>query len=552
MAPDLRFLRRAPFHLDARAVRWVAQTFAALDDEQKLAQTLIVQGLELDRENLDRFVQLGVGGVFPRWDAHAPGALRNAAGYLQRHSAVPVLLCGDLEFGALGPIGREAGTEFPNQLAVAATGDPRWAARMAEVAARSGRSAGLNWSFSPVADLCLNFRSTITGTRSFGDRPALTARMVAAYIRAMQAQGMAACAKHWPGDGCDDRDQHLVTSVNDLALPAWEASFGRVFRAAIRAGVLTVMSSHIALPAWRGAGGTPASLSRRLNLDLLRRRLGCNGLIVSDASNMAGLTSRAPRRDCVPQLLAGGCDMILFPRDVELDLGWLRAALRDGRLPRRRLDEAVLRVLGLKAALGLHRPRRPARPLSAGRQRRHARWAATCAARAITLVQDAPKLLPLDPRRHRRLLLLEQPPRRLPFGWTSKFQLDARLRAAGFHVERFEADLEVHRDYFDLVLYAVAEEAFLGRGAIELRWPELHANFGRCLERYWHDVPTVFVSFGSPFHLREMPACPTFLNAYSPIAAMQQAVVDALVGRTPFNGRSPVNLRPYFAESVVI
>ncbi len=155
---------------------------------------------------------------------------------------------------------------------------------------------------------------------------------------------MAATAKHWPGEGYDDRDQHLLTTINPLEMAAWEASFGRLYRAAIGAGVMSVMSAHIALPAYlRGKGVAegvelyrPASVSRHLNEDLLRGDLGFRGLIVSDATPMAGLGSWSKRAEHLPELVSAGCDVILFSDDPDRDLGYLKAALADGRLSMRR------------------------------------------------------------------------------------------------------------------------------------------------------------------------------------------------------------------------
>src|SRR5690606_4024428 len=191
-----------------------------------------------------------------------------------------------------------------------------------------------------------------------------------------QANGVAATVKHWPGEGYDDRDQHLVTTVNPLSMAEWEQSFGRLYRKAIETGVMSVMSAHIALPAFiraidpeAGAEAfRPASLSRLLNEDLLRRELGFNGLIVSDATPMAGLGDWGPRDMVLPELVIAGCDVILFSDDPNGDLMRLVKAVADGRLSQDRVDEAVTRVLALKAALGLHKEDYPEPNIESARQ----------------------------------------------------------------------------------------------------------------------------------------------------------------------------------------
>jgi beta-N-acetylhexosaminidase len=483
---------------------------------------------------------VGVGGLF-RLQGRSLAALRAEAAHLQAVSAVPMLLCGDLEFGENAAIGGAEGTAFPNQLAAAAAG-PRAVERMATVAAVEGLAAGFNWSFTPIGDLDFNPLNPVVSTRSFGNDPVRVARLVQLYVETMQRTRMAACVKHWPGDGVDDRDQHHVTSVNSLTFAEWERTYGRVFRAAIRSGVLSIMCGHIALPAWPGAGETPASISRELNFDLLRERLGFNGVIISDASSMAGLTAHARREQLVPQLIANGCDVILFPVDPELDLDYLARAVAAGSLTEERVNAAVLRVLALKASLGLHRARRKPRVAGRAVRRKHAAWARRTAEQAVTLVRDDAKLLPLDMRRHSRVLLIHQKNRRSWSGPLPELQIERLLRAAGFSVEPWRDDSDVTSGKFDVALYVVAEEAGVGKATLNLRWQELMGSFRLSMLRTWPELPTVFVSLGHPWHGREVTGCPVVINGYSPVLAVQEAIVAVLTGKKPFVGRSPIRL----------
>jgi beta-N-acetylhexosaminidase len=358
----------------------------------------------------------------------------------------------------------------------------------------------------------------------------------------MQRRGMAACAKHWPGDGAGDLDHHLTTSTNPLSSAMWERTYGRVYRAAIRAGVMSVMSGHIALPSRKGAGRVPASLSRQLNLRLLRDELGFNGVIISDASSMAGLTVHAPREDLVPRVIANGCDMLLFPIDPEVDLDYLARGVAAGRLKEDRVNEAVLRVLAMKAALGLGRSRRVTRAVSQTARRQHARWAEETAQTAVTLVRDTARLLPLNPQRHRRLLLVQQEQRT---GWSGPLpplQIESALRAEGFMVVRFLESTEVRRELFDVAIWVTAEEAAVGKHSLRVAWHELLGRFPTSMVRTWPELPTVLISLGHPWHVQEFEGCPVMINAYSPVPAVQRAVVNALIGRERFRGVSPVRL----------
>ncbi|ABF44212.1 glycoside hydrolase family 3 protein [Deinococcus geothermalis] len=548
--PDLS---ASPFFLNDEARAWVARTRDALSLDEKLAQLLLPISLGLDWEELDRFLSLGVGGV-SRFATLDPQALRDSATYLQERSRIPLLLSTDLEGGELASVGGPAGTPYPNQMAVAATDDPVFARRFGQVLGREGRAVGFNCTFSPVTDLDLNPLNPIVNTRSFGSDVGRVTAFCEAAIRGFQAEGVAACAKHWPGDGVDYRNQHLVTSENTLDLPAWEASYGAMYRHLIASGVKIVMPGHITLPAYAHARGRPdeadlpATLSPLLTTTLLRDELGFGGVVVSDATEMGGFTSQGPREDLVPQVIAAGCDILLFPTDVERDLEFLRRGVRNGRLSEARVDEAVTRVLALKASLGLHQST-GLPDLGTLRAPEHLSWAEECAARAVTLVSDTQHLLPLDPARHRRLLIIRQPQRRNGLGFPlPDLRVPELLEQAGFEVTLYTPQTHVSPDLYDALLYVLAEEALMVTPDLRLDWVELHGTPFRAMERFWDVLPTAIVSLGTPRYAQDAPRCRTLVNAYSPVMPVQEAVVRALTGQQPFQGVSPVDassaLRP--------
>ena len=220
-----------------------------------------------------------------------------------------------------------------------------------------------------------------------------------AYVRTVQKFGLAASIKHFPGDGQDERDQHLVTSINSMDCDTWMATYGAAYRAGIEAGSLTAMVGHILQPAWtkklhpeiRDEDILPGSLSPELLQGLLRGELGFNGLICTDATTMAGYTLAMSRRDAVPASIAAGCDMFLFARNLEEDYGFMLEGIRKGIITPERLNEAVTRILAVKAALGLHKGVPEVQPDQAKEVvgcARHQAWADECADRAITLVKD--------------------------------------------------------------------------------------------------------------------------------------------------------------------
>jgi beta-N-acetylhexosaminidase len=536
------FLARPPYNLDADALAWVRATFASLSPAERLAQLFVLRS-GVDGAAFARILGFGPGGITAVFGPDPQSELDNIAA-LKAAASVPPLISADLEGSRMS---LPFGTEVPNPLALAAVDDPDATAEISRIMAAEAIAAGVNWSFTPVVDINAAFRSAIVATRGFGSDVATIARHALKQIEVFQAHGVAATAKHWPGEGYDDRDQHLVTTINPLSLEAWDATFGRLYRGAIEAGVLSIMSGHIAFPAFvrsidAHAGieaFRPASISRLLNVTLLRERLGFNGLIVSDATPMAGLTAWCRREDAMPLIIAGGCDMILFSDDAERDRAALARAVAAGELDQARVDDAVTRVLGLKAALGLHEPQAAPRPSFGAPESR--RIAETVTARAPTLVKDTQNLLPLDPAKHRRILVIT-PGIVMPFlPQPLPFAVPDMLRQKGFEVTLHEPATRVSRDDFDLVLYLFGDETLLTRGHIFVDWLRLSGSFAKAMQRYWHDIPTAMISFGYPYLLYDAPRVPTCINAYCTTETMQRAVVDALLSDRPWNRRSPVD-----------
>ena len=533
--------------LSSADAAWVARTRDSLSTDAKIAQLFNFAVRDSVPEEVESLIALGVGAYhrFPGSDlATARGITRR----LLAESIVPPLVSGDIEGGG---ISFGFATAFPNQLGIAACDDLALSAEIARMVARESLAMGFNWSFAPVVDVNAAFRSTIVGTRSYGSDPARVLAQARTYVRALQAEGIAATAKHWPGEGYDERDQHLLTTVNPLPMEQWRAVFGTIYRTLIDDGLLSIMAGHIALPAWHGEIGrdafVPASLSRALNVDLLRRELGFDGLLISDATVMAGMATWMDRAQAVPAVIENGCDMFLFSRDAAADVAHMRAGLHAGLLSEARLEEAVTRVLTLKARLGLHRTA-PAERLPdhmpALRAPEHIALAAHAAARSLTLVKDVTGLLPLDPAKSRRILLLDEGEEAIFIDGAPKRSfapLVEGLEAAGFVVRRHDPAHPPSRDDTDLLLYLVGHESTPVVASNRIDWIALHGGAKKAMTRFWPAIPALMVSFGHPYLLHDAPDVPAYVNAYSAIPAVQAALAAALSGKTGFSGVSPVD-----------
>lgn len=543
----LQSLRLDPFHLDDSGIAWVRDTLASLTPRQKVGQLFCHASMGRDPGELARLAALEPGGITrfftPDFDYEA--GFMDAA---RQQSRIPLLVSADLEGSRMS---LAFGTEVPNPLALAAIDDPEATRTISRIMADEARAMGINWSFTPVLDINAAFRSPIVATRGFGSDIARIERHALAQIDVFQTHGIAATVKHWPGEGHDDRDQHLLTTIIPLTVEDWDRTHGHLYRAAISAGVMAVMSAHIAFPAYirdldPDAGRDafrPASVNRHLNQTLLRDRLGFNGLIVSDATVMGGFGSYAPRAQMLPEVIENGCDMILFSPDPVADHALIADAIADGRIGSVRLDAALTRILGLKAALGLHRTNvalSAAHRAAVGGDKDRAA-ARTITARAPTLVKDAQGLLPLSPDRHRRILIVSggivSPIHPEPI----EFDVPRLLENEGFSVTLHAPGQPIRAQDHDLMLYLLGEETLLTRGRVFLDWARIMGTFHQAMDRHWHDIPTAMISFGYPYMLYDAPRMPCYINAYATTDSMQAAVVDCLMGRVPWNATSPID-----------
>jgi beta-N-acetylhexosaminidase len=287
-----------------------------------------------------------------------------------------------------------------------------------------------------------------------------------------------------------------------------------------------------------------------LNQNLLRHELGFNGLIVSDSAEMGGLLSWDDSNNLAVEIIANGCDMLLFPVDAERDLTQLHAALNNGVLSQQRVDEAVIRILAMKAALGLHRSQVE---VAGFIERDEKKWtgkpsanpAKEAGSKAITLVHDRAEFLPINPQQHKRLVIMEQSGRPLMPGLPTPSiePLITSLRDHGFEVQCHAANTPFDPQAADLLLYVFTQEAALTVSHIGIDWALLHGHFPSSMQRYWHALPTVMISFGHPYFLYDASDVPTYINAYTAIPSVQEAVVKRLIGEEKFTGHSPVD--PY-------
>jgi beta-N-acetylhexosaminidase len=457
-----------------------------------------------------------------------------------------MLVAGDFELGGFPPALN--GTTFGTQMGVGATNDTEFAHKMGLITGNEGKAMGFNVTFSPVVDINYNFRNPLVNLRAYSDNPDLVLKMALEFIRGVQEGGLTPTAKHFPGDGVDDRNQHFITSYNTLSVEKWETTFGKIYQGVIEAGIKIIMAGHIGFPAWIESIDptinfhdkyAPASLSSHLNASLLREKLGFNGVIISDATGMVGLSSQGPRDEIVPKVIANGCDVFLFGRPRDKDYQRLLTGVETGIIPLNRLNDAALRVLALKASMNLpdlNATKTLIPPKSALKVvgcAQHKQWARECAEKSITLVKDLQGLIPINIEKYKRVILL----RSGDYGiFTRKFK--SLMKKNGFLISSYKKGKRIDVNHYDLMIYLITEPGLFDKNCIQLDFRKLAG-----MNWYSEIIPTIAISLGSPYHLYDIPRMKTYINAYGFLPHTIEILVKKLVGQQPFEGKSPVD--PY-------
>ncbi|MGN1307862.1 MAG: glycoside hydrolase family 3 protein [Faecousia sp.] len=565
---------KKPFYLTQRDLDWVERTFAGMTLEEKLNQVFVDMLWGNSPKEVKRLQGSCQLGGF-RYNNMPPEKLwaQNAA--IQQSSKIPALIAANVEAGGNGAV--SGGTKIGEEIAIAATQDPKNAYYLGYYGCKEAAAVGCNWTFAPIVDVDFNWRNCIIPTRSFGSDPDTVLRMSLEYLRGATDAGVACCMKHFPGDGCDERDQHLVTTYNDRTCEEWDATYGKIYQGMIDAGVQSVMIGHIALPSYSRAlcpgikdeDILPATVAPELLQGLLRKKLGFNGLIITDATHMVGITGRMRRHDFIPRMLMSGCDMILYYRDHDEDIGYLCEALSDGRLSMERLNEAVKTVLAFKASLGLHRkqaegtliPKKEG--LSVIGSPAHKQKAAEIIDRSVTLVKNSKNQLPWRPETHKRIIIYTAEDTSLQSKLKNRKNpvsglLAEELRAKGFEPtiyrlkplrylspkgvngKKFLAEMSVKRftSEYDAAIVLLNIAPFSVTNGRSLQW---QIPMGPEIPWYASEVPTAAISVAYPFHLLDLAMVPTYINTYNGSREALRQTVAKLMGESEFKGVSPVD-----------
>ena len=552
-------LKSKPFLLKDEDISWVKETLKNMNLKEKIGQLFCPVGSTDNEEELKEFLkEFNPGGMMYR-----PGKgeeIRRTHKILQDNSKIPLLLGANLEAGGNG-IATD-GTYYGKQMQVAATNDNEMAYKLGVICGKEANVVGCNWAFAPIVDIDMNFRNPITNVRTFGSNEDRVLDMAKEYMKGINENGVIAAIKHFPGDGVDERDQHLLSSVNSLTTDEWDNTYGKVYKGMIEEGAHSVMVGHILLPNYSKKLNPglmdkeimPASLAPELLNGLLREKLGFNGLIVTDATAMIGFNVAERREIAVPKAIAAGCDVFLFNKNIKEDFDFMMAGIEKGILTEERIDEAVTRILATKASLGLHKNQLvpDESELKILKCEEHEAWAKECADKSVTLVKDTQKLLPISADKYKKVrlyILGEDSDGGFKDGESATSKIKDKLEEQGFEVdvfdnkrldfrEIFNGGINELKDKYDLVIYIANVETASNQTTVRLDWIHLMAANAPWFVK---DIPTIFISLANPYHLLDVPMIKTFVNAYSASEYVVDAVIEKITGKSEFKGVNPVD-----------
>lgn len=554
-------LKQKPYFLNDEQIKYIEDKIKEMSIEDKIGQLFFVVGQDSDTVNLSEFTKkYRPGGIMYRPDKAAK--IKDEVSKIQKASDIPLFVAANLESGGNG-IASE-GTWLGTPMEMAATGDFQSAYQLGRISGYEAAQVGVNMSFAPIVDIDMNFKNPIMNVRTFGSDKNRVIGMSSAQAKGLEECGIIPVIKHFPGDGVDERDQHLLSSVNSLQADEWMESYGQIYRSLIEGGIPAVMIAHILQPAWErrldpGISDDrlrPASSSKLLIDGLLRDTLHFNGLTITDATPMIGYNAALPREELLPTTINAGIDMILFNKNIDEDYSFIRQAIEDGTLPMERVNEAVTRILATKLAQNVmdskgNLLKKEPETINL-KSEEHEACADRIAKKAVTLVKDRDRILPVTPEKYPRIRLYvlgDSDDGGFKEGGHVTQEFKKRLEAEGFSVSLFDRrNLDFHevfeegvcdmKDKFDLALYVANVETASNQTTTRLDWIHLMAADAPW---FMKSIPTVFISTANPYHLFDIPNVSTYINAYTGNRATIDAVMRKLTGREPFEGISPVD-----------
>ncbi len=541
--------------LAAKPDPWVEKTLRRLSLEEKIGQLIFVsvsgRFYPADSEERQRLFRLvrekKIGGVILFGGEVYETALW--LNELQNWARIPLLVASDLERGAGNQV--NGATVFPPLMALGAADSEELAYEMGRVTALEARALGIHQTYAPVVDVNVNPENPIINTRSVGEDPEWVSRITISFIKGCQENGLIATAKHFPGHGDTDLDSHTLLPTIAVDRERLEKVELLPFKRAVEAGVKSIMTAHLHVPALDSTPGLPATLSPLVLTELLRRQIKFQGIIVTDALTMGGITRSFPPGEAAVKAIKAGADCLLLPPDIDMAIKALKEACESNEISRGRLEESVRRILQAKAMLGLHKQKQvdiKYLPFRVGRQE-CGRTAARAFEAAITLVKDEKNWLPLDASGKKIAVFSLSSD---PGDYFAGRQLVREVQRRNPQAKEFYADADTGSEELEKAKHLAAEAEIVivglfstlraGKGSVGLE--EKHVKLVKELAAL--SKVMVVISFGSPYFIRNFPEIPVYICAYRNAAQAQTAAAQAIFGEIDVSGKLPVSIPDLF------
>ncbi len=578
-------LRAKPYCLADEDIAWVESTIASMTDEEKVGQLFWQLTAGNSEEYLkDLMETYKLGGC--RYNGMPGQKVLDQNRILQKYAKIPVLIACNPEQGGNGVC--PDGTFVSSQVKIGATRNADYARAMGRISGAQIKATGCNMAFAPVVDITYNWECEEVLARAYGNDHKLVAEMGKAYMDGLhETEGVYCCAKHFPGNGQDYRDAHMSNNVNHFTHDKWMETYGHVYKTLIDGGLDAIMGGHILMPEYMQEINPditpdtimPGTLCKEIMTDLLRGELGFNGMVVTDASHMVGMTNRMKRKDMLPAAINAGCDMFLFFNDPAEDFATMLDAYKTGIISEERIVEALTRILGLKAAKGMHKMAKDElcgtdEELVAALTNPEFKTVAPAISKdALTLVKYKDEgILPLSPEKTKRVMIVNVKGPESPMGKLAAIAMGGgaakkspvekfcdKLNEKGFDAFIYESPLDKMMKEvaagkpFNLNLYFAGKNAiadFVSGMDIVITFFNVangHPVFGMSkgggeIPWYVHEIPVVGVSVNKPTMLADAPMLRTYINTYDSNDDTLDALVDALLtGPEAFKGTDPID-----------
>jgi len=549
------------------SARWTDSVLASLTLREKAAQIVwpsvygdYVSGDSRQWRLLTKYVTEDKVGGFTI-SIGSPTEIAVKLNALQSMTKIPLLFGADLEAGAgfrarggyfvPNAIDLGGAMVFPPEMAVGATRDTTLAYEQGRLTAVEGRALGIHIAYAPVLDVNNNPDNPVINTRAYSEDPLLTARMGASFIRGVQDHGMIATGKHFPGHGDTGVNSHLALPVITVSRSRLDSVELVPFRAAVKAGVGAIMSFHGSMPAL-DSSNVPGTLSAKVMTQLLRREMGFNGLIISDAMDMRGVLDQFGAAEAVKRAIAAGCDVLIQPDNVTLAIDAVVAGVSEGRYTEARLDSSVRRVLEAKRRIGLAQ----SKLVDINALRFHVGDSASTqvarriAEKSITLAKDSLRQVPIASSTARVLSITLARRSDLSAGVAFNGELRSGLR--NLRAE-FVATEDGALNYPRLTAAADSADVVIIGSYIGHNWDAVTANAPGVFAAFVQSLVArgkkpIVVAFGNPYLLRQISSVPTYLIAWGGFPVSQQAAARALLGTSAITGHLPISIPPHVSR----